>query len=928
MTTPDNNVPAQTTFVAPPLEQLNELLDGYQFDAFISQGGMGAVYKATQTSLDRDVAIKVLPKEFGADEEFRESFQHEARLMAKLNHPNLIGVYDFGDMDGMLYIIMELVKGKSLYHSSHGRAIIQDKAASIIRDVCLGLQHAHDAGILHRDIKPANILLDPDAKPKIGDFGLARPAGMTETGVIYGTPGYTAPEVLESPESVDERADVFAVGVMLYELLAGQLPEQPYVAVTEYVECDARFDRVIRKAINPRSNLRYASAQALADDISDILNDLGKKTTGAANAGGPPKRVSLRRNQKPASGKLQSGSSKAAPVRAAAALATPALASTAGVSVKASSPDDAPNNDAEVRAAQARAVQKAKSAVMRNLVIIVFLLGAVYVTWEWAQGRKEDQKEAQAKQDALDAKTKAEKDRLRKERAAELEAERQRALAAQNNNGNNNNSNNGNNDPDPKDLPKEPDPVIIEKTPFQKIENLRYELANGERPLDRFPEESFKKNNDSRILLYINKPMTWHEADQWCQQHGGYLAVCRTSSDWHDLTKRIAKKETIESVWLGGGASGSKGWSWVDGTDWGSFVKTYPTSEQKFLTITKFGIATPQSYEMRFPFYIEWRADGTNPGQIDYRLQRTSDQLTEINPVYLPGTVAMDVRHYYVAHGEYSYDEAKRLAEVAGGHLAVPRDETERKYIETLLASTSKPGSTFWIAGKRKNNLWVWETNELWKPIPWDDGYPKKGFKLTVVNKTNAPIRDANSSDKTSGFIIEWSEDYKKNTSEDLAANPQANSNTAALKKKATKLVKDEIDKMEAAHESNVDRVSRDIRLYLKGLPKGQAQSYREDTDAIIAKVAGKERVPEDIAGKGPSARVRAITLYSIDKQKRIDKEFEEAIMKLHGAYLSQLNKIRNKLLESGQQTAVKAIDAEGKAIGKDAQSFIKHFGF
>ena len=242
--------------------------------------------------------------------------------------------------------------------------------------------------------------------------------------------------------------------------------------------------------------------------------------------------------------------------------------------------------------------------------------------------------------------------------------------------------------------------------------------------------------------------------------------------------------------------------------------------------------------------------------------------------------------------------------------------------------STSKPGSTFWIAGKRKNNLWVWETNELWKPIPWDDGYPKKGFKLTVVNKTNAPIRDANSSDKTSGFIIEWSEDYKKNTSEDLAANPQANSNTAALKKKATKLVKDEIDKMEAAHESNVDRVSRDIRLYLKGLPKGQAQSYREDTDAIIAKVAGKERVPEDIAGKGPSARVRAITLYSIDKQKRIDKEFEEAIMKLHGAYLSQLNKIRNKLLESGQQTAVKAIDAEGKAIGKDAQSFIKHFGF
>ena len=252
-------------------------MDGYKFDAFISQGGMGAVYKATQTSLDRPVAIKVLPIEFGEDVSFRESFQHEARLMAKLNDPNLIGVYDFGDMNGMLYIIMELVEGKSLFHSSHGKAIIQEKAASIIRDVCLGLQHAHEVGILHRDIKPSNILLGPDAKPKIGDFGLARPAGSTETGVIYGTPGYTAPEVLQSPENVDERADIYAVGVMFYELLTGELPTQPYVPVTEIVECDQRFDNIVRKAINRKHHLRYASAQAQADDITEVLKDLEKQ---------------------------------------------------------------------------------------------------------------------------------------------------------------------------------------------------------------------------------------------------------------------------------------------------------------------------------------------------------------------------------------------------------------------------------------------------------------------------------------------------------------------------------------------------------------------------------------------------------------------------------------------------------------------------
>ena len=146
-----------TSFVAPPLEELDGLLDGYHFESFIAQGGMGAVYLARQTSLDRQVAVKVLPREFSEDEEFIKSFQSEAKLMAKLNHPNLIGIYDFGDIDGMLYIIMEFVKGKSLHHSAHGKAINQETAVDIISAVCAGLDHAHDAGILHRDIKPANI---------------------------------------------------------------------------------------------------------------------------------------------------------------------------------------------------------------------------------------------------------------------------------------------------------------------------------------------------------------------------------------------------------------------------------------------------------------------------------------------------------------------------------------------------------------------------------------------------------------------------------------------------------------------------------------------------------------------------------------------------------------------------------------------------
>lgn len=920
MMTPEDNVPAPTTFVAPPIEELDELLDGYKFNAFISQGGMGAVYKATQTSLERPVAIKVLPVEFGADETFRDSFQHEARLMAKLNNPNLIGVYDFGDMDGMLYIIMEFVEGKSLFHSSHGKAIVQDEAGSIIRDVCIGLQHAHDAGILHRDIKPANILLGADTKPKIGDFGLARPAGSTETGVIYGTPGYTAPEVIQFPEKVDERADIFAVGVMFYELLTGQLPPSPYVPVTQFVECDSRFDNIIRKAINQKHHLRYSSAQALADDISEVLKDLEKK------ANSPKNRLlsSTASRKTPAAPVLSAAGAKdkTAPVLA--------MAGSSSDHLDAASPSSTPVYDSAI---QAQALQKAKNAVVRNLVIITLLLVGVYFTWEWAQGRKDQQAIAKKEEERIEADKKAERERKRKEheeRLAEFRKNNPQSNKPPKNNGSKNNTANKNNNtaPNTGEGTKPTVPTVTDAPPIELVEKARHALFNGERPLDKLPKEIFKKDNDSRILLFIDKPMTWHEADQWCQEHGGYLGVCRTSSDWHDLTKRIAKREGLKNVWLGGGTSSSKAWAWVDDTKWGSFMKTFPSHEQKFLSITNHGIAEPQNSDKRYPFFIEWRMDGTNPGYLDFRLQRTNDQLGEINPLYLPGTVVIDTRHYYIAHGEYSYDEAKKLAETAGGHLLVPRTDFERKGLETLLSSVTQSGNTYWIGGKRKQDLWVWETNEPWQALSWDEGYPKRGFKLAIVNKANIPVRDLSSSDKTSGFIIEWSDDFKKVDEEDLAANSATNNSLTTLRKKAKQLIQKEVDKAEAAHESNVDRVSRTIRLYLKSLPKNEMLKHQDGADKIISAVKGKDRVPESLSGQGGTERIREVTTYAVDKQKRIDQDYKAAITKLRSAYISQLQKLHAKMNTSGQSSAVKAINEEGRAIGEDADSFLSHFGF
>ncbi len=259
-------------FSAPEPSWLAPLFPGYAIECLIATGGMGAVYKAVQISLDRPVAIKILPREFGQDEEFRTSFETEAKTMARLNHPNLIGVFDFGEVEGMLFIIMEFVPGKTLFHSAHGMAIVQDEAARIVVGVCEALAHAHEHGILHRDIKPGNILLDQQARPKIGDFGLARPIGaaVKDGETIFGTPHYTAPEVLKYPNGVDARADIFSVGVVFHELLTGGLPANDPRPASVISGSDPRFDAIIRRATHPSPDLRYASAADMAKDIKAV----------------------------------------------------------------------------------------------------------------------------------------------------------------------------------------------------------------------------------------------------------------------------------------------------------------------------------------------------------------------------------------------------------------------------------------------------------------------------------------------------------------------------------------------------------------------------------------------------------------------------------------------------------------------------------
>jgi serine/threonine protein kinase len=272
-------------FEAPGLDFLAERLPQYAFEGFIAQGGMGAVYKARQISLERDVAIKVLPLALSEDPGFRECFTKEAKAMARLNHPNLIGVFDSGDVDGMLYIVMEFIEGSSLHESAWGQVVDAAQAATIVKGICDGLAHAHEHGIIHRDIKPANILLTTKAEPKIGDFGLAHTLGSDQTGIVMGTPGYTAPEVFEDPDKAGPLADIYSVGVILHQLITGIDPAgsegPPNQASGQLI-----LDGIWRKATRANPAMRYQSVAEMGAELQKWLTQRSRARRSTPAAAG------------------------------------------------------------------------------------------------------------------------------------------------------------------------------------------------------------------------------------------------------------------------------------------------------------------------------------------------------------------------------------------------------------------------------------------------------------------------------------------------------------------------------------------------------------------------------------------------------------------------------------------------------------------
>ena len=243
----------------------------------LGRGGMGVVYKARQKTLNRLVALKLLAPERSDDAKFAARFEREAQALAALNHPHIVTIHDFGQAGGYFYLLMEFVDGVNLRQAMQAERFTPEQALAIVPPVCEALQYAHEHGIVHRDIKPENLLLDKAGRVKIADFGIAKMIGTTgEKGgeslsQPFGTPAYAAPEQRDETSQVDHRADIYSLGVILYELLTGELPKDKLEPPSKRVQIDVRLDEIVLRALEAKPELRFATAAEFRTQLADAV---------------------------------------------------------------------------------------------------------------------------------------------------------------------------------------------------------------------------------------------------------------------------------------------------------------------------------------------------------------------------------------------------------------------------------------------------------------------------------------------------------------------------------------------------------------------------------------------------------------------------------------------------------------------------------
>ncbi|MEK7953852.1 serine/threonine-protein kinase [Luteolibacter soli] len=290
----DAEDPPESGRATPSIEEVAAAFPTLEVLEKIGQGGMGVVFKARQPALDRIVALKILLPELGRDPAFAERFAREARVLGKLNHPNIVMVFEHGESGGFFYLLMEYVDGVNLRQAMRAGRFTPEQALALVPGICDALQAAHAQGVWHRDIKPENILLDAAGRVKIADFGIARIVGdpardftLTRTGNALGSVAYMAPEQHEKPHEVDHRADIYSLGVVIYEMLTGELPLGRFPAPSRRAEVNAQIDEIVLRTLEKERELRQQSAGEVKTDVQDAAAGTSRSAPAVSSPGRP-----------------------------------------------------------------------------------------------------------------------------------------------------------------------------------------------------------------------------------------------------------------------------------------------------------------------------------------------------------------------------------------------------------------------------------------------------------------------------------------------------------------------------------------------------------------------------------------------------------------------------------------------------------------
>lgn len=924
---------APVEFDPPKPEELSKLLSGYDVTDLIATGGMGAVYRANQVSLDRPVAIKLLPSELN-DPSFREQFQAEARAMAKLNHPNLIGIYDFGQADDMPYIVMELVNGKSLYYSSYGKAIDQTTACELIIGICRGLAHAHAANIIHRDIKPANILLDSNANPKIGDFGLASASDAdNEGGPVFGTPGYAAPEVLASAKNIGIPSDLYAVGVILYQLLTGKMPEEPASPPSTISRCDPRLDPIFRRATRRNPSMRYQSAADIADELEKLLPTLGKPARAAirtGNTGGASKSAPMKRNTgeaaaaKAASDKASSPAPEDPRRRKLSTAASSDKNTVVSKPKLTRAPDRSSDSEATDIPVTPQVIAMEPSSnwpIIRNMMIIAVLIPAIIFAWgkyQDKQARLKKERDAQELKDKAASDLRAalyEKERRAEEERLRIAQEAEDRAKAFVNGGTTSTGNPG--------MPPTP-PEPVKKTPLEQLTELKARLAGGSR--NTYPEGAIDRS--THTIFIVETPMTWTAASQFAEEHGAHLATPGTSADLDVITKRMTGD--LKRVWIGGGASARNGWSWVTGDEWA--YRDPATTLGSCASLGHTGVIKARPNGEKNPFVIQWSADGSNPGSISSQLERLAPTLDSPSPDWPPTAVAQDNRIFLLVQKPVSWDEADFIAGTGKGHLAVASDPLETLFIKDHLTASLANDESAWLGGRRSGDTWIWSTGEPWKQADWQanspDGGPGDSALRFVKSAAGSGWDDASpDAGNTASFLIEWSTDSQQAAANGSATPAaQGDGELAKLRTTGRKFVSKRKEEQLEKLRENQKNLMWDLNTWFRVQSKSAKEQYEVPINALEESFSADGILPEGLPVPNLPPAASDYYAKAREQQARFQSDFEISMENLRQGYLGKLLELRDKLEASGQKTQAEQVDEEIRGVGQNAASFLAHF--